>query len=94
MARTVTIRFPKALGEAIAGGSNDPARVLLEAAVLELYREGRLSSSAAADLLEMERYEFIRFAGRRGIPFLDASEEELAEEMHLLGSLSKTLPSE
>jgi len=29
----------------------------------------------------MERFEFIRFAARQGIPFLEMSDTELAEEL-------------
>lgn len=49
--------------------------------VLELYRQRQISSGKAAELLEMERAEFIRFAGRQGIAFFDISEDEFAREM-------------
>jgi predicted HTH domain antitoxin len=55
-----------------------------ELAVLELYRRHQISSGKAAELLKMERMEFVRFASRQGIAFYDLSEEEFADEMDLL----------
>jgi predicted HTH domain antitoxin len=44
---------------------------LKEYLVLELYRRHEVSSGKAAELLRMERFEFIRYASRLGIPYLD-----------------------
>lgn len=55
-----------------------------ELAVLELYRRRQISSGKAAELLKMDRMEFVRFASRQGIAFYDLSEEEFADEMDLL----------
>ena len=52
-----------------------------ELAVLELYRRRLISSGKAAELLEMERFEFVRYASRLGIPFLDMSSDELDAEL-------------
>ena len=52
-----------------------------ELVVLELYRRHMISSGKAAELLEMERFEFVRYASRLGIPFLDMSADELHEEL-------------
>ncbi len=52
-----------------------------ELVVLELYRRRAISSGKAAELLEMERFEFIRYASRLGIPFFDMSEAEFEAEM-------------
>ncbi|MFQ5455631.1 MAG: UPF0175 family protein [Nitrospirota bacterium] len=52
-----------------------------ELTTLELYREGEISSGKAAELLDMERFEFIRHASRLGIPFLDLTEEELERDI-------------
>ena len=49
--------------------------------VLELYRRRTLSSGRAAELLRMSRWDFIQFASRLGIPFLDMTEDEWAAEM-------------
>jgi predicted HTH domain antitoxin len=52
-----------------------------ELIVLELYRQGELSSGKAAQLLGMRRDEFIRHASERGIPYLQLSGEELRREL-------------
>src|SRR6266481_5898951 len=52
-----------------------------ELIVLELYRQGEVSSGKAAELLRMERGEFIRYASARGIPYLQLSGEELRREV-------------
>ncbi len=64
----------------------DSAGMLKEAATLELYREGKLSSGKAAELLGMERFEFIRYAGMKGIPYIRMTQDELKEEVASLES--------
>lgn len=56
----------------------DSVRELL---VLELYRLREISSGKAAELLQMERFEFVRYASRLGIPFLDMDSTEFQEEI-------------
>lgn len=51
-----------------------------ELMVLELYRRGNISSGKAAELIEMSRWEFVRYASRLGIPFFEMSEEEWENE--------------
>ena len=52
-----------------------------EVIVLELYRQGEISSGKAAQLLGMRRDEFIRHASEQGIPYLQLSSEELRREI-------------
>ena len=52
-----------------------------ELLVLELYRLREISSGKAAELLGMERFEFVRYASRLGIPFLDMDSTEFQEEI-------------
>ena len=54
---------------------------LKELSILELYRRKEISSGKAAELLGMERFEFVRFASRIGIPFFDMSKEELEKDL-------------
>ncbi len=58
--------------------------MIREAAVLELYRQGKLSSGKAGEILGMEKFEFIEYSGKKGIPFIRISPEELEEEVKLL----------
>jgi len=51
-----------------------------ELIVLELYRQGELSSGKAAQLLKLEREDFIRRASAQGIPYAQLWGEELRLE--------------
>lgn len=55
--------------------------------VLELYRRRTLSSGRAAELLQMSRWDFIQYASRLGIPFIDMTEDEWASEMAQVAKL-------
>jgi predicted HTH domain antitoxin len=52
-----------------------------ELIVLELYRQGEVSSGRAAQLLGMEREGFIRYASQQGIPYFQLQGEELQREI-------------
>lgn len=56
-----------------------------EAIVLDLYRRGTISSRRAAILLGMERIDFIKYSGERGIPYFRMTQEELQEELAGIG---------
>jgi predicted HTH domain antitoxin len=57
-----------------------------ELIVLELYRQGEVSSGRAAQLLGKEREEFIRYASQQGIPYFQLEGDELQRE---LGAIKK-----
>lgn len=67
----------------------DPNTTAKECVVLELYRRGVISSGKAAELLKMDRLEFIHYSGRLGIPFFRMSPEELQEELQQVHKWSK-----
>ena len=52
-----------------------------ESIILELYRQGKISSGKAAELLGMPRIAFIQHASDLGIPFFDMTEEEWRAEV-------------
>ena len=52
-----------------------------ELIVLELYRQGELSSGKAAQLLGLEREDFIRQASAQGIPYFQLRGEDLRREL-------------
>jgi predicted HTH domain antitoxin len=56
----------------------DTARELI---VLELYRQGKISSGKAAELLGMSRVAFIQYASNLGVPFFDMTEAEWQAEV-------------
>lgn len=57
------------------------SQVARELIVLELYRQGELSSGKAAQLLNLDRDEFIRRASAQGIPYVQLWGEELRLEL-------------
>ena len=52
-----------------------------ELIVLELYRQGELSSGKAAQLLGLEREDFIRQASAKGIPYFQLQGVDLQREL-------------
>ncbi|HET8524546.1 MAG TPA: UPF0175 family protein [Thermomicrobiales bacterium] len=62
-------------------------RLAREAIVLELYRRKSISSGRAAALLGMERFEFVRYASRLGIPYFEMTEEELLADLRTIDQL-------
>ncbi len=60
-----------------------PEDKLKEYLVLELYRRREISSGKAAELLGMQKFEFIRYASRVGIPYLDMDRQELENEIKI-----------
>jgi predicted HTH domain antitoxin len=85
MDTTITVTIERGLWELFRPFYQDPEEAVKEIAVLELYRRRQISSGRAAELLGMNRFEFIRHAGRLGIPFFDLDETELAEELQQAG---------
>jgi len=79
--KTIPIEFPSEVLDMLTTTYQDSAGILKEAATLELYREGKLSSGKAGELLGMERFEFIRYAGMKGIPYIRMTQDELKEEV-------------
>ena len=52
-----------------------------ELIVLELYRQGEISSGKAAQLLGLEREDFIRRASAQGIPYFQIHGDDLRREL-------------
>lgn len=77
---SVTIEVDQELVDLLHNVGN-PQDKLKEYLVLEMYRRREVSSGKAAELLGMERFEFIRYASRLGVPFLDMDEEEVQNEI-------------
>lgn len=62
------------------------------AAIIPRFTEERISSGKAARLLGISRVEFLALLKARGIPYLDFSAEELAEEIEAASALQSNLP--
>ncbi|PYQ89281.1 MAG: hypothetical protein DMG02_14100 [Acidobacteria bacterium] len=64
--------------------AKEAARELI---VLELYRQGEVSSGRAAQLMGLGREEFIRYASKLGIPYFQLDGEELQRELDAIKKL-------
>jgi hypothetical protein len=60
------------------------AKHALEMIVLELYRRRELSAGVAGRLLGLDRFAFVRWAGERGVPYLDMTPEEWQQELRVI----------
>jgi predicted HTH domain antitoxin len=80
---TVTIELESELADLLHPAQGRVEDKLKEYLVLELYRRREVSSGRAAELLGMQRVEFIRYASRLGIPYVDLDEQELRDEIAL-----------
>lgn len=64
----------------------------LEAAVLRLFDERRISSADAANDLGLSRIQFIELTQRRGVPHHDYTAEDLAADLADLDKSGTRLP--
>jgi predicted HTH domain antitoxin len=53
----------------------------LEQAVVELYKEGSISTGTGAELLQMPLYDFIRFLGQHQVSIFNSVTEELEKDV-------------
>jgi len=53
----------------------------LQQAVVELYKEGEISSGTGADLIDMPLYDFIRLLGRHQVSVFNQTAEELERDV-------------
>ena len=84
---TITLDLEDEL-TALLQGLNKPApQAIREMVVLELFRRGTISSGKAAQLLQMTRWEFIRYASRLGIAFFDMTTDEWQSERDQIKNL-------
>ncbi len=77
---TVMVELDRELVDLLHQGER-PEDKLKEYLVMELYRNREISSGKAAELLGMERFEFVRYASRNGIPYFDMDAQELNDEI-------------
>ena len=77
----ITIELPSEIVPLVAARRKDVPTRILEYLILELYRLGEISSGKAGQCLGMERFEFVRFASRLGIPYVNMDRDEIIEDM-------------
>jgi predicted HTH domain antitoxin len=77
---TLEVTMPKDLYAALGFSRARATEQLKEFSVLGLYQGRRISAGKAAEMLDMQKAEFIRLLARAGVPYFDYSAEELADE--------------
>jgi predicted HTH domain antitoxin len=75
---TITIEIPDAIAEQYSS-LDELRRTMYEDFVIEQRQQGILSLGEAAKLLDMTYAEFFMLLGRKGLSFLNATEEERRE---------------
>ena len=82
--KTLSVNVPDAL--LLQTGGDDLARQSQFFLALKFFELGRLTSSQAAEMCEMNRVDFLVAASREGTPVADLNEEELSREIGNAGS--------
>ncbi|MPZ24718.1 MAG: UPF0175 family protein [Dehalococcoidia bacterium] len=88
---SVAVELDRDLINLLRDSDQPVAQTATELIVLELYRQGRLSSGKSAELLGMPRFDFIRHASDLGIPFFRMSQEEWEAESAAAERLAERL---
>lgn len=83
----VEVRLPTSLLQ-FGLDRDEVQRRVAEWLVLSLFTEDRISSGKAARLLNISRVEFLALLRRRGISYIDYSEDELADEFAAVEKLT------
>lgn len=83
----VLIPFDESVTELLGDSPAQIERSALEIVVLDLYRRHVISAGRAAELLGLEEFAFIRWSGLLGIPYMDATHEELRQELLILKNM-------
>ena len=82
-----TVQFDDELVELLRDEHEPVEETAREMIVLELYRRGSISGGKAAELLAMNRYDFIKLASSLNIPCIDMTQKEWEREMRVIDSL-------
>jgi predicted HTH domain antitoxin len=83
---TLQIRVPAPILN-LGISREDASQRVTEWLVLSLFTDGHISSGKAGKLLGISRIEFLALLRKRGIAYLNYSEDELAEEWQAVANL-------
>jgi predicted HTH domain antitoxin len=81
MSKRVTVEVPEDAVRSFGGDETRFGREMFEAAVVQWYDEGRISSGKGAELLGLSRSEFLELLRRHNVTPFQYTPEELAEEL-------------
>jgi predicted HTH domain antitoxin len=86
---TVQVRVPPSLLH-LGFDQNEVQRRISEWLVLSLFTEGHISSGKAAQLLNLNRIEFLALLRARGIAYINYAPDELADEFAAVDKMDVT----
>jgi predicted HTH domain antitoxin len=78
---TVRTAFPPEVSHLLGGTTEEAAAWLKQLALIELFRRGDVSSGYAAQVLGIDRWDFIQLLGKHSVPYIDVSDEELSRQV-------------
>jgi predicted HTH domain antitoxin len=80
----IQLEVDEDLAELLGSSPEQIERCALEKIVLELYRSRELSSGRASEILNLDKFAFIRWAGEHGVPYFDMNPEEWKQELRAI----------
>lgn len=87
------LSIPKDVADLLGNTPEEVQQRVHEILVLSFYREHKISSGRAAELLGMDLLTFSRWSGERGVPYIDMTPEEWQEELRTLDKMDCADPS-
>ena len=79
----LTVELPEDIIGLLAPTPQEASVRLAELALIELFRQGEVSSGWAAAHLGMSKDEFLDLLARHDVPYLDLPEDELSQQVQL-----------
>ncbi len=85
----VEMEFPRDILNVLDVSENQIGNKLRELIVLELVRNGRISTGKGAEILNMSKFEFIGILSKNDIPYFTESPEELERQVEVAESKAR-----
>lgn len=77
----VSLSLPRDLLGALDLPQSSLSQLVKESFAIDLYRQNRISSGKAAELLGLSKLAFIQLLGQHGVPYFTQSPDELEAEL-------------
>lgn len=78
--RVIRLNIPEEIAELLGDSPEQRSRRALEMIALQLYRQHDISAGRAAEILRLDKWAFIRWAGELGIPYFDTTPEDWEQQ--------------
>ena len=79
--RTLAVELPECVVQLVGSTSEDAARHLAELALVDLFRQGQVSSGWAARQLEISKDACIALLAKHDVPYIGMSEDEFLQQL-------------